>query len=409
MKVLLANELGGGIGHTKRLYDLACILKNHGHKCRLYLSDLSALQYITANKSTFPFFQSPKYTTPPELRIRMIGRKPPPKAGRMSDLLALHGFGKPEILKAVLECWHNTLQTFKPDLVITDFAPGLLLAARGSVPSINVGNGFTIPPSFKGSFPAWDPSVIPWMREADLLQSINKALSDCSLTPLPYLSDLIKADASMIMSYPLFDPFQYFRPKESAYYDPLQTPAEKSKRSQGWFAYLSLETPYIEDLFFGLVHSGLPGQCFIPLITDSLKDYLEDHDIRVWQTLPPVQAYAHANFIISNGGLGVTQFAFAAGIPQMLMPRDFEKEFYTARILQHGGGYRVVMDRNPVEQISDFAKTVHHDQELDAYLEQNTRMVSENQRTDTAGAFINIINNVAAPDIGEKTIRTTAS
>ena len=45
-----------------------------------------------------------------------------------------------------LRVWRKIIDDERPDLIIADYAPGLGLAAFGTVPLIAIGNGYTLPP-----------------------------------------------------------------------------------------------------------------------------------------------------------------------------------------------------------------------------------------------------------------------
>src|SRR3546814_6352681 len=96
-----------------------------------------------------------------------------------SDLLRLIGYGRRDALAHRLTAWEGVLDTVRPDVVVGDFSPTLNLAARGRVPSIVVGNGYTIPPGGRPMPPIrpWQPALEAFSvtHEAELMATANAA------------------------------------------------------------------------------------------------------------------------------------------------------------------------------------------------------------------------------------------
>lgn len=136
MKVLLGWELGGGQGHIQRLAALAQILKSQG------LEPVFALKSYNIKGINFPW----QIVLAPHLPF--FGRH---ESYTFADILEAFGFGNASLLRSHLQAWKSVLLELRPSLVIADHAPGLVLAARGIVPTIVVGECFTVPPPLKFS------------------------------------------------------------------------------------------------------------------------------------------------------------------------------------------------------------------------------------------------------------------
>src|SRR3546814_14121331 len=83
----------------------------------------------------------------------------------------------------------------RPDVVVGDFSPTLNLAARGRVPSIVVGNGYTIPPGGRPMPPIrpWQPALEAFSvtHEAELLATAHAALAARGAAPLGHPADAL--------------------------------------------------------------------------------------------------------------------------------------------------------------------------------------------------------------------------
>lgn len=67
----------------------------------------------------------------------------------LADVFVLFGVSRQDVVRHAADNWRQTINRIRPDLVIADFAPILRLAIGDDVPSVVVGNGYTIPPKGK--------------------------------------------------------------------------------------------------------------------------------------------------------------------------------------------------------------------------------------------------------------------
>lgn len=104
------------------------MLKVKGERC--YLKQYS---YETQPKNSGVFAP----------RLPFTGRS---ESYTFADILETFGFGNPDLLKSHILAWQSIIKEVKPSLIITDHAPGLVLAAKNIVPTIIRGDAFTVPP-----------------------------------------------------------------------------------------------------------------------------------------------------------------------------------------------------------------------------------------------------------------------
>jgi hypothetical protein len=135
-RILLAWEMGLGLGHLVRLHSLARELSARGNELLLAARDLSQVRNVFGN-----------------IKITLLaapwnsrrGRKIEPVA-TYADLLFNTGFGNASALAAHVDAWHSLFALVRPDLMICDHSPTALLAARGGSFSVaTVGTGFCTP------------------------------------------------------------------------------------------------------------------------------------------------------------------------------------------------------------------------------------------------------------------------
>jgi hypothetical protein len=145
MKVLLGWELGAGQGHIQRLAAVANRLERQG------CIPVFALKSYNLKGMDFPWEQ---IIAPP---LPFSGRE---NSYTFADILATFGFTQADLLRHHLQSWQDILTTVDPDLVITDHAPGLVLASQGLVPTVVIGSHFAVPPPLE-VFPAFRAAAPP--------------------------------------------------------------------------------------------------------------------------------------------------------------------------------------------------------------------------------------------------------
>ena len=94
------------------------------------------------------------------------------------DMLADIIFTEANEIAAHITAWRRVIDHSKADIVVADYAPGAVLAARDFARSVNVGDGYTMPPHEMHQFPRLWPGDAPNKHaEAEVAARISEALS----------------------------------------------------------------------------------------------------------------------------------------------------------------------------------------------------------------------------------------
>lgn len=310
MKALLAWEIGGGQGHLHLLCAIATKLNDYG------IEPVFALQNPQIRGLSLPgkILQAPQGT------IRFLDDKDDDKSYLFSDILYIFSFSTPFLFSFHFQAWRNLINLVKPSLIVADFAPALVLAAKGIVPTVVVGNGFCIPPAVI-DFPAIRPFCTPaeaFRRQIEVAETVRQVTGfDAPL------GELLNGDRAFIFSIPELDPYKDAR-KQAEYVSIHAAPFPQNlgcKRGKPW-GYL---TPDWQN--YALVVNTLKPEC----VFDDLKIVLKGKSL----------AIHHAGCFTSTACL-------LAGIPQMVFPKDLEK-WHNAKTLLNLG---VAISPEPLTQES---------------------------------------------------------
>ncbi len=296
-KALLAWEIGGGQGHLHLLAAIAQKLQAFG------IEPIFALQNAQFKNCYLPG----KVLQAPKAMMRFLDDKGDNKSYFFTDILYIFGFSTPLTLNFHLKAWQNLIDLVKPSLIIADYAPALVLAAKGKIPTVVVGQGFSVPPTVK-DFPSIRPLPIPIEaihRQSEVEASIRQVTGFDS--PLGYL---LNGDRSFIFSIPELDPYTTVRKAEYVGIHSAPFPENLGNECGGAWAYLTQDWHH-----YSLVVETLKPEC----IFDDLKIVLKGKSL----------AIHHASSTTSVACL-------LAGIPQLVFPKDMEK-WHTAKALLNLG------------------------------------------------------------------------
>lgn len=351
-RILLGWELGAGNGHTSRLLDLAALLAERGHQ------PLFVPQQIGPFAAHGPTWQAPVW---PRL-IEALARRYPRNPETMGDALAYLGLDDPGTVAAMLQAWDRLLADTKPDAVIAEYAPMLQLAARGRVPTLAYGTGFTLPPAHMHHFPGLfgSPAIVP---EQPLLDGVNDVLRMAGRAPLDTLPQIFAADRSLVVTFTELDPYRQWRR------EPVRAPAIvgpiplATGEGEGIFVYFNGKLKRPDSFWQALADSRLPVRVHDPQLSEQGVAALEFAGIAVARKpLPFAAIVTGSRLLVSHGGNGVVSSGLLAGLPQIIVPFDGEKRLTAQSIAGTAGCLNASFDSFD----ASFVRTAYADQALHA-------------------------------------------
>jgi UDP:flavonoid glycosyltransferase YjiC (YdhE family) len=348
-RVLLAAEFLRGGATLTRLLPLAAALADRGHDVSLAVpAELAA----AVSPTGFPVFGAPRYTV-----------APPPGFVALSyaDLLMHGGYAAPDALRGLMTGWADVLDRAKPELLIADFAPTAMLAARvAGIPMAAVGDGFSLPP-----LTAPLPDMRPWAAvpadaidsvEGRVLAVVNARLGALRTGGLGHLRDLFGGVPTFVCSFPELD--HYVNRPDGAWYGevfvPSRGPAAVWPEGEGERVYVDLDPrhpalPAVADALgrlglpvliqgAGIQGAGMPAQ---------QADALERRMIQVTATANRASLLSGCDIVVCQGHEAAVP-ALLAGKPPLMLPVFVEQMMTLHRVAQQGLGHGI-------EPVSDAA------------------------------------------------------
>jgi rhamnosyltransferase subunit B len=310
-RVLFGSELGAGHGHHVRLQSIA-------EELRIEFPDVESRFVLPPQSYSKILADNPECVFPDALKSL-------PKQGSSVSRYLVHGICESwmrdgSTLSARLRMWEAEFDTFKPDLVVADFAPSLSMAARGKVPCFVVGDGYTLPPPELQTCLVHNTiqEAAGAKSDAQWLDILNVVLRQHGAKQLNFLPEVNAGDAYGLFTIPLFDSYWQDRQQDYLGVDhPGGSPLPSHANDGTALAYFSVSIEN-ERVIDGLIESQIPVLAYFGQLDRTLRERVQGTNIQLVDKpfnlatdLPGRALTIHA------GSLGMSTAGVYAGVPQV--------------------------------------------------------------------------------------------
>jgi UDP:flavonoid glycosyltransferase YjiC (YdhE family) len=348
-RVLLAWEFGGDLGHVRRLLPIAGQLRAQGHDTALALGDLSSLG---THAAAMEIFQAPLLRPP---------SAPDAAPLSASDILLSLGYHDASSIAGALRAWFAMFAIWSPDVVVADYAPTALLAARAcGLARVALGSGFGMPL-------AGDPlaALRDWVDtdtaqlaaiDARLLGAITQAFERLRVNQgVPRVAhEVFAADAQLLCTFPEMDPFgprpgiTYVGPVARGAAD--EEVAWRGEAGPRIFAYLKPRDPRFAGFLAALGSVAREAIVAAPGLAPQEAAALSQGSLRVFaNTLNLERVLAAADLCACHASPGVCAAALVAGVPLALLPMQLEQYLIARRLARAGVAELIAPDDATVD------------------------------------------------------------
>lgn len=327
--VLLAWELGEGLGHLPPLKAIARALQREGAKVVFALREPDLAREALAEFDA-PIMQSPHWPTP---------APPAAPSGSYADILAGNGYGTPADARRMIGAWDSVVDETRADLLVCDHAPGAALSAFGRVPVAFVGNGFAVPPSDGANFPPFETGKGDALRQGAVFASLQEALTALGRRVPQSICEPFRGAFRGVFSFSVFDTYRDVRPE--AVLGPIEPLPDLSvlPAARHLFAYSAANNPAANALTQELMDIGTGASVYFRGAPGARGVVLKSRNVRVYDSAPSLLQVLHeCSVVFSHGGPGFAHAALAAGRPHIVSPRHFEAMVTGRRLEALGAG-----------------------------------------------------------------------
>ncbi len=363
MRALFGWELGENNGHLRPFLSVLQRLAEQGWEVAVAQRNTSVAAGELAGLG-FPVFQAPVCMN----AFSGIAAVPASHA----EIYLGFGFAHPETLTGLVGGWRAILATWRPDLVIANYAPTLVLAAHSmGIPAVRLGTGFDCPPHRPRSplllLPTPEIDQRVERAEALALRNANAALRAFGCGPVSHLGAVLEGDATVLASIPALDPFRALR-REEVYIGalPIAARALAGGEPPEIFASVRRDHPQGAQVMDFLSGSGRRVWAYVPDATQAQCEAMSSDRIRVSrEPFDLARGFTSRPAVVSYGGHTLGLSALMAGCPQLLLPVNGEQQTTSRLLAQLGVGVCVQPDE-PRKRLATGLSRVLEDEKIAA-------------------------------------------
>lgn len=328
-------ELGGGLGHAGRLKMLAQALLARGHRVTLSLRDLMHTHALLADLDV------PKLQAPVWLH-ETVGL--PPSAS-LAEILFRCGYLEPSALRGMVAGWRDMFSLLQPDLLVADYAPTALLAARSmGLRSASVGNGFNSPPADE---PLAALQPVPAARlaasEARMLATANAVLAESGAAPYAQAAQVFLGELPLLCTWPELD---HHRRADAQWLGPNFVsgdgiaPYWPEGEGPRVYAYLKASHAAHGAVLQALVEEGCRVLAYVPEVAAGAQPPVYSERI-VYADGPLAldATLAVADLCVCHAGEATLAQSLLAGVPLLMVPSHTEQFLMARNVALSGAGY----------------------------------------------------------------------
>ncbi|WP_169569996.1 glycosyltransferase [Sneathiella limimaris] len=328
--VLFGSEFGANLGHVYPMLRLADQLERQGHEIVFAVRNLVQSKKAIGDRP-YKVVQAPFWSNPTSEKIKHLATP------SYADVMARQGFGFREIFAAYLSGWCDLIDFVKPDVIIADHSPTLSMSARGRYPLINIGNGFTLPPSHLPEFPAVIAKGKPIVSQKALMDSLNSVLKENGCKQLTVLPEIFDADGQFVCTVPQLDPYDRFRQQPQV--GPLEEclkPAAFPSEPQV-FLYMAHEAGRDNFILESLKSLHVKATVYLRDAASAVRQkYQSDKITMLDRPGDLTKILPNSSLVIHSGGAGLSTSCLMTGRPQITFPNHSETALNSFLMARHG-------------------------------------------------------------------------
>jgi UDP:flavonoid glycosyltransferase YjiC (YdhE family) len=355
-RVLLAWEGGAGRGHIVTLKTIAEALGDGF----VYDAALCRMDHAAEIEPLCERVFPSAYLGFDDRRRRAAGN---PGTASWADFLGDLGFADHNRLIRQIEWWLKTIEARQSSLMVGDFSPIAMLAARvAGIPVAAVGTGYSTPPPGMAEFPILlaehQTRIYP---ESELVEAVNTALRHFGQPQIVQFSDIYRGVTAMPRTIAALDPYTPWRQQ------PLLPPLNEALPRGGpagdeifiYFSTRERDDPVLMEAIGGL---GLPTRLYMPAIANDLAERLTASGVNVERSPVPIEAIAaRSRLMLHAGQHGSLCMALGLGLPQIAFPQHLEHLYHARRAAELGTVSIVQRHERDMDAIRRTIRDMHAD------------------------------------------------
>jgi UDP-N-acetylglucosamine:LPS N-acetylglucosamine transferase len=385
-KILIAWELGSGLGHVGPLRAIGAELARRGHTVAIAAPNTELCRQAFAGSGV-------ETVRAPSLPLSEKRLKFP---CTYSDLLHDCGYSSAENLAVATGAWIELFDELRPDLLLADHSPTALLASRArDFATATIGTGFVCPPdvtplpSLRKEIPEphWAAEV-----EQTVLTNMNAALAAYGSAPLSRVTEVFgTVDRQYLLTLNELDHYRRWRddnPREIKYWPPVGTlPGRVCDWPSGpaipvrprVFVYLR-ENETLLPILRGLAYKRFPTICYAPRFSDAEAASFGGSSVCVSRMPVDISRLtAVCDVAVLHGGNSTVGEFLRAGVPMLVLPLMLEQQITAERVAElHAGLHAQLGDLDAIgTKLEELIEDASYDESARSIAAQISRVDEE--------------------------------
>jgi rhamnosyltransferase subunit B len=245
------------------------------------------------------------------------------KDNSFADVLLACRFARVHDLSRAVSAWDGLFEVIKPDVIVADTSPVVMLAARGRIPVMVTGSGFAVPPPGLGAFPPFGEDTSDETIQGLMLEVANMVLATRNAPLLDRLPRLLEGEARSAFCVPKLDPYAGTRTepplRPCGCPGPLPFPAAPLL-----FAQMASDQAFAGAAARGFDRAGIAVAAYLPGPETAPTTFLAALGAELCATPPAPQEMLCRASIVVSGDVWLAQAAYTAGRAQICLPSSLE-------------------------------------------------------------------------------------
>ncbi|WP_435258855.1 glycosyltransferase [Thioclava sp. FR2] len=312
------------------------------------------------------------------------------------EFLGDSGFSSVSRIREIVAWWRLVLSSRDVKLVLADYAPLAMFAARSlGIKSIATGTGYGLPPPNMLEFPVLSQdATIRLHDEKVLVENLNTVADEIGMPRLASFPELYRADLQLVRTLPFLDPYEEVR--ENATYLPPVTDISPVLAQGGEEVFVYFSTIEFNDpgVVEALANLPLPRRGYLPAPPPGVAERLIQSGMILEDRPVPVSKIAERSRILLNAGQhGILCLGLYAGLPQVCLFQHREQLFHAQRAADQGVA-RVVHPREREERnlVTIIMETYH-----DAAMREKAHQIARQLKAEMNVSPDLMLRNAIAP------------
>jgi len=382
-RILFALEIGGNSGHIGRAMAMARAATRRGCITAISASDIAALKRFAGDDLDMPVFQTAKPPSGDENNR--------PSINHAEILIRFFGYDNESALLGMVSQWLATIDEFKPSVIVSDYAPTAVIAARiRGIRVVSICSGFGIPPDTV-PMPSFFrnqaiTSGVLLSLEYRALSSVNAIMSKFGRPSFNRLSLLFNTD-TVIIDNPLdLDLWGGIKGRfytggiahdDTKSHVRLEWPQERPQGSVRILSYLHAHSRGLVQALEAMNRSGADVICTVAGLSDeAAMAFCSNRMLVTNRRINVYDLVTDATVALSYGGAGFIRMAINAGAPLVLVSDIVEQMLNSTKIVSLGAGKLV----NPSASSNDILEAINTVASNESYRAAAMKFAANNRR-----------------------------